>query len=316
LRHVGANDLVLAVTNPPALPFFALLVCKLRRARYLLLIHDVYPDVLVAASVLRSDSLLARGIDWLTRRLYEHAERVIVLGRDMEDLVTRRLGHAPGRVMMIPNWADLTRIQPKPSTQSTLRAELGLSERFIVQYSGNMGQTHGLEAVLEAARQLQHQDHIHFLLIGSGAKKRWVKEYVGQHHLTNVTVLPSRPAADLQDSLAAGDVALIAFVPGMRGVSVPSRMYNNLSAGKPIIAVADPDSELGLVVREEIIGWVVPPGHPHQLAAAILEAQADPEQLSQMGARARLVVESKYSLEHAIRAYCELFRSLTCTPQT
>lgn len=316
LRHIRAHDLVLTVTNPPALPFFALLVCKLRKARCLLLIHDVYPDVLVAAGMLRPDSLVARGIDWLTRGLYEHAECVIVLGRDMADLVTRRSGHAPGRVKVIPNWADLAHIQPKPSIQSSLRAELGLRDKFVVQYSGNMGRTHGLETVLEAVRQLRHHEHIHFLLIGSGAKKRWVEEHVCQHHLTNLTVLPSRPATDLQDLLAAGDIGLIAFVPGMRGISVPSRMYNSLSAGRAIIAVADADSELGWVVREENVGWVVPPGDPDQLVVAILEAQSDAEQLFQMGARARLVAESKYSPEHAIRAYCELFRNLANFSQT
>ena len=97
-----------------------------------------------------------------------------------------------------------------------------------------------------------------------------------------------------------------ANVPGMAGVGVPSRLYNMMAAGKPILAVTEDDAEPARVVREEQIGWVVPPGQPDKIVTAILEAQAHPERLAEMGARARRAAEARYTFDHAIQAYLAL----------
>lgn len=125
-----------------------------------------------------------------------------------------------------------------------------------------------------------------------------------------MTVLGHVPGPELADTLNTCDVAVISFVSGMAGISVPSRMYNVMAAGKPLIALADENSELALVIKEEKIGWVVPPGDVDRFVAAIREARADPARLAEMGRRARLAVESKYSCEKAVNAYCELIAGL------
>lgn len=311
LRQIGSEDYVLVVTNPPLLPFLIMAACRLRRAKLLLLIHDVYPEVLIAAGMVKPNSLVARFLRWATRRLYRTAERIIVLGRDMERLISSKLGAHSGTIVIIPNWADLDEVSITPRAQSRLLEELKLNNKFVVQYSGNMGRTHGLECVLEAAKRIASVSDIHFLLIGSGAKKQWLEGSVQKSHLLNVTVLPSRPQSELSDSLNACDVAVISFVPGMAGISVPSRMYNVLAAGKPIIAVADDNSELALVVREERVGWVVPPDQPDRLVEAILEARSRPDLLIQMRQRSRAAAERRFSLENTISSYVRVIADLS-----
>jgi glycosyltransferase involved in cell wall biosynthesis len=151
------------------------------------------------------------------------------------------------------------------------------------------------------------------LFIGSGAKRSWLEQTVRKNNLANVTILPNRPRSDQPNFLNACDIAVVSLVPGMTGVSVPSRMYNIMAAGKPIIAVTDDDSELALVVQEEHIGWVAPPGQPDRIVGAIVEARACPQRLTEMGARARLAVETRYSPEKAIKAYQALV-GLDLTP--
>lgn len=310
LRQVRRNDCLLAVTNPPLLPFLMMAACRLRGAEFLLLVHDVYPEVLMATGVVDPRGVVAHLLGWATRRLYGTAVRIIVLGRDMEKLVSSRMRAYSDAVVIIPNWADLNEILVAPRSQNRLLRELNLTTKFVVQYSGNMGRTHGLECLLEAAIRLNRHDDIHFLFIGSGAKKPWLERAALSKRVRNVTILPPGPRRDLASSLNACDVAIISFVPGMAGVSVPSRMYNIMAAGKPIIAVADDNSELALVVREESIGWVVPPDQPDKVAEAVLEARAHPELLKQMGRRARLAAEKKYSFEKAIDSYVHLVASL------
>jgi glycosyltransferase involved in cell wall biosynthesis len=89
----------------------------------------------------------------------------------------------------------------------------------------------------------------------------------------------------------------------MAGVSVPSRMYNVLAAGRPILALADAHSEVALLVKEEEIGWVVTPGDAAGLARALREARADPQRLARMGMRARTLAEEKYTLGAVLDRY-------------
>jgi len=308
--RIGRRDVVLVVTNPSLLPFLVNWVCRLRGAKCLLLIHDVYPEVLIATGMARESSILARVVGWFTRRLYQTVSRIIVLGRDMADLSAHKLKGKSTKITIIPNWADLDLVSPQSRSENRLLNELDSSDRFVIQYAGNMGRTHDLESLWQAAQKLAHEKAVHFLFIGSGAKRHWLEQTIRDKELVNMTLLPRVPRGDLVTMLNACDVAIISFVPGMAGISVPSRMYNIMAAGKPIIAVADENSELGLVVKEERIGWVVPPGDVDRIVAAILDARANTACLAEMGQRARQAAETKYSFECVIESYHSLIQGL------
>lgn len=301
------GDRVLVVTNPPLLPFVISWACRLRRARCVLLIHDVYPNVAVAAGLLRSSSFVTRFLNRVVARLYRSVEHIVVLGRDMRDLVLQKLPPGDDRARIIPNWADTDLVQPRTGENRILR-EFGLLDKFVVQYSGNMGRSHNLEAIVGCAKALRHREDIHFFLSGSGAKKPWLSRIVREQKLKNVTVADRRPRGDLPELLTAGDVALITFVPGMAGISVPSRLYNMLAAGKPILALADPDSELALVIGEENVGLVIPPGDVAAFQRAILDLAAQPSRREEMGRRARQAAESTYQFHKILDAYCEVMQ--------
>jgi colanic acid biosynthesis glycosyl transferase WcaI len=282
IASVRRGDYLLVVTNPPLLPFVAATVAWLRGASLLLLVHDVYPDVLTASGLMERRGFLARRSRQLSRWLYGRARRTIVLGRDMKRLVETAMGVPGDSVAVIPNWADADVIHPTKRAENALLAELGLIEKFVVQYAGNMGYTHGLECLVDAMEKLE---------------------------LPNARVLGSRPRGDQPNFLNACDIAIITFVTGMAGVSVPSRMYNILAAGKAIIAVADDDSELAVVVRDERLGWVVPPGDANGIVQSVLAARRQPDVLLEMGRRARAVAE-RYSLSSATESYRRLLAGL------
>jgi glycosyltransferase involved in cell wall biosynthesis len=292
-RH---GDIVLVVTNPPLLPFMATLAARLRGARVILLIHDVYPEVLIATGFARPGSLLVRTVARLTRWLYRSVDQVIALGRDMKALVERKLDGAPQNVVIIPNWGDVVRVRPQPRNTNRVLSDLGLRDKFVIQFLGNIGRTHGVEMLIDAARLLAADPRVHFLFVGWGGRRAWLEETVARENLGNVTVRPGCSDAELPDFLNAADIAVIPFLPGMSGVSVPSRLYNVLAAGKPVLAVADPDSELARVVIEERVGWVVVPGDLAGLVEAI-GAAADPAARAEMGLRAREAAVSSYSYE-------------------
>jgi len=309
LRRITTNSIVIVVTNPPTIPFVVTLACMFRRAKCILLVHDVYPEVLVSAGLASEGSWVIMLLNRLSRWLYNRMAAIVVIGRDMERLVRQKIGSAH-RIELIPNWADLEEIRPTPRSQNQLLRRLGLVDKFVVQYSGNMGRTHGLEDILVAAQMLIDDPRIRFLLIGAGSRKGWLIAEVARLQLQNVIVLHLQDRDALCDSLNAADVAVISFLPGMSGVSVPSRMYNVLAAGKPIVAIADVDSELGTLVVEKQVGWVVPPHSTASLSRVLRSATQDGIGLATMAQRARRVVENEYGIEQVIAKYSALIEGL------
>ncbi len=308
LIHFRPGDKVIVVTNPPLLPFLVAFAAKMKKCASILLVHDVYPEVLVATGILRSKSFIFKIIQEAARWLYKQVAAIVVIGRDMGEIAATKC-HEHNKIHLITNWADLDIVVPSLRQENTVLKQHGLLNSFVMQYCGNMGRTHGLEYLIECAGLL-HDNYSHFLFIGSGARKSWLEREVVNRKLTNVTILPRCLREDLSENLNACDLAVISFVPGMSGISVPSRMYNIMAAGKPILAIADADSELAAVVKEEGIGWVVAPGEIDALIVAIQDAKSDLKRLRMMGEHARKIAEEKYSFATVIKSYRELLDSL------
>jgi len=228
----------------------------------------------------------------------------------MRDLVGKKLKGRRNRVVIATNWGDTAAVYPCERSGNQLLEKLSLSGRFVVQYCGNIGRTHGIKDIVEAAELLVPNPEYHFLLIGWGAKKQWAIEQKRARKLENLTVLDPLERSEFCDGLNACDVALISFSSGMAGISVPSRLYNVLAAGKPLLAVCDDDSELAAVVQEEEIGWVIPPGRSDLIVAALREAKSSPDRLCAMGERARKAAESKYTIARVLLVYKNLIEDL------
>ena len=222
LARLRPGDKVLVVTNPPLLPFLAALTCGIRRAKCILLVHDKCPEALVAAGVLKPNSLATRAFDRCVRRLYRSAEFIVTLGRDMQECVRSQAGGNPRRVVVIPNWADVETIRPQPRAENRLLRELGLLDKFVVQFAGNIGRMQDIESLVKCAEALRDHPNIHFVIVGWGAKRAWLDRIVGEPGHENITLLPSFPREASADILNACDVSISTLLPGMLGVSVPS----------------------------------------------------------------------------------------------
>ncbi len=303
LVRVGRGDSILAVTNPPSVPIVAALLSFLLRVPYSLVVHDVYPDIIAACGLTSRKSVSYRVMQKINRLVLQRAEQIFCIGRDMlEHLVgARGMGTGDG-IQVIPLWADCQEIRPSAKECNLLRRELGLLDKLVVLYAGNMGHPHGIETLAAAAKALEPDEDIRFLFMGSGPKQKLLDEMV-RRGARNIMVLPPRPRSEQSEFLNACDVSILSLVPGMLGLAVPSRTYNLMAAGKPIIALVAESSEVARVVREERIGWVVDPGEVEKTVQAIRAAKANPQLLISMGARARRAAETKYSPEIILKQF-------------
>lgn len=311
VMQVGRNDLVLVVTNPPILPLLAVVASKLRAARVVLLVHDVYPDVMIATGMIAANSLWASIGFALNRWLYRHVARIIVLGRDMAELAKSKLPRALwNQVVVIPNWADVDLITPEPRSTNSLLRELGIAEQSVVLYAGNMGRPNDLDVLVEAADRLRANAAIRFVFLGAGVRRTRLESQLRNRSLCNAVLLEPRPRSEQRLFLNACDVAVVSLVRGMRGVGVPSRLYNIFAAGRPAIVIGDDSSEAALLVKEIGAGWVVEPGDVDKLVSAIADALSVPDRLRTMGARARRAAEEEFSFDRIIEQYRSLLWSV------
>ena len=213
---------------------------------------------------------------------YRHADEVVTLGHDMAERIIAK-GVRADKVSVIPDWVDTGLI--RPLDRNPFRAQFG--ERFVVMYSGNIGLSQHLEAVLEAAERVANHPGIVFVLIGEGARKAALTKLARERGLANVMFLPYRPKEDLAESLGAADLHLIPLMRGAAGCLVPSKIYGILAAGRPFVAMMEAHAEVARIAREHRVGFVVEPGDAAALADAILSANRNRNELHAMGERAR-----------------------------
>lgn len=303
--RVKACDEVLAVSAPPSLPFLSAVAAKIKKADYSLIVHDKYPEQLVATKKLRVGSTIIRIFNRLNSWLYSGARKIIVVGRDMEELVRAQLatGGDGRKIEVIPNWAALEEVEPRTKKGNPLLAEIGIAEKFVFLYAGNMGHPQDVESIIECARRLRDHPEIRFIFIGGGFKRRWVQNEIDKNHLKNVYLLDEMPRDQQTTFLNACDVGFVSLVNEMYGLAMPSRTYNLLAAGKPILAITERNSEVERVVLEERVGWTVEPGNPDALLQAINMIYDARDQLEEMSARARAAAVSKYNRENSIEKY-------------
>ncbi len=304
LGKFDKNEDVLVVSAPPTLPFVTALAAKLRRAEYILIIQDKYPETLAAVGKLKADSFFFKLLNHFNGWLYSGAKKIIVVGRDMRELVNRQLTEVDKPpIEVIQNWASLEEIEPTERSDNELLQNLNLLDKFVFLYAGNMGHPQDIESIIECAKKLKNDERFHFLFIGSGVKRKWLEREVSCGELENVTVLDPKPRSEQKLFLNACDVGFVSLVNKMRGVAMPSRTYNILAAGKPVLALTEDNSEVVKVIEEDRVGWFVPPCEPDRLLQMIYKIYEERDKIPEMAIRARNAALHKHSLEVAVRKY-------------
>jgi glycosyltransferase involved in cell wall biosynthesis len=306
LARLRRGDVTLTVPAPFMLPYAFAAAAKLKGARSVLIMHDLYPDVLVMAGLLKPGSWLAKALHALNGPMFRALDAVVIIGRDTEKLLLRYRGMTREKIRFIPNWATLARGVRAVDPGNPYRRSL--SARFVVGLSGNLGFTHDPVIVFEAARLLRDNGDIHFLLSGWGVGFDQLKALQAEQKLPNVTLVDRVEDDQLEAFLSAADVWIIPYRKNVAGVSVPSRFYNLLAIGRPVILVAEPDAEAALTVIEHDVGWVVEPGNADELAKTVSRAAGarDPQR-----AERAAEIAGRFDFESAMTGYCGLIRELS-----
>jgi colanic acid biosynthesis glycosyl transferase WcaI len=286
-RRARRDTILVAMTDPPLISTVCSLATLLRGAILVNWIQDLFPEVAVELGVLRRGAGALKAIrNWSLRR----ARSNVVLGDLMAERVRSLIGSRDGRRVVIRhNWA-MEEVETIGSIENRFRIEWGLSDRFVVAYSGNLGRAHDFSVMLAAIRALPQVD---FVIIGGGAQLGAIR--AATEDLPNVQFHPYQPRELLSASLSAADAHFITLRPELEGLIVPSKFYGVLAAGRAAIFAGSDDGELARIIRRSECGVVVSSSDSSDLVHSIGELAANRSEARVKGQRARQLYEKEFN---------------------
>jgi colanic acid biosynthesis glycosyl transferase WcaI len=307
IRSVHADGLpfkvdgVLAMSPPLTLGLTGWCTKIIRRAPLVFNIQDVFPDAAIQTGAISNKKIIAAA-KWLERMSYQRSDAVVLLSQDLRTNIASKIDKKfHHRLHVIPNFVDTIAITPQ-DRMTAYRSELGIGNQLVVMYAGNVGFSQSLNLVVDAAARFPD---IAFVVNGDGAARKKLEEDCAQ--LTNVFFGDYQPIERLSEVLATGDIHLVPLRAGLASVSVPSKSYSILAAGRPMLAAIDPGTEIPNMLQQSGAGVAVEPDNSTAFIEALGQLVSRREELHEMGSRGRTWVETHVSPASVAAQYEAIF---------
>jgi colanic acid biosynthesis glycosyl transferase WcaI len=242
-------DVVLGLTSPPLVSVLASLFVRLKGGRFFYWVMDLNPDEAIAAGWLRKDSFVEKTFSALSVYSFKQSEKVFVLDRFMKEHVINK-GISDDKLVVIPPWSHDSTVGYNHKGRLSFRASHGLTDKFVVMYSGNHSPCHPLDTILSAARKLSNNAEIAFCFIGGGSEFNKAKVFAERYGLNNIMCLPYRPLDELSASLSAADLHVVAMGDRFAGLVHPCKIYNIIALGKPFLYVGPRESHISDIMSQ------------------------------------------------------------------
>ena len=292
LTIIPKPDVIIVPSPPLTIGLSAWILGALRRAPFIYNVQEIYPDIAIRLGAVRNRQLI-RLLFGLERFVYNKAGKVTVIAPRMRERLLEK-GVPKDKVTVVPNFVDVSDLQPLPKDNPFSRRH-GVHDKFVISYAGNLGPAQGLETFIEAARLLQDNPSIHFMIMGDGILRETLRQRVAELALRNLTFLPHQPYSLVPQIYATSDLNLVPQAAETGFDAVPSKVYRIMACARPVLAVTDPSSDLGQLVLDAQCGIVVAPGAPDALSEIIRTASCDRERWRQMGEAGRRHVVENYA---------------------
>jgi len=304
----GPADLVYVWGDPPTSGLAGWIISRLKRARFVYGVHDLWPDLVVASGMVRN-SMIARMIDALERFVSKRADLVIAISQGFRGKIVGK-GVRSDRVHVIPHWADGDLYKPM-SRNAALREHLGWTGRFILLYAGNVGRLQGLENLVAAAAQLEgSMGTLRIVIVGDGVERQQLKQLVSKLHCGNVQFIDPKPPQAIVEYSGAADVLYVGLKSSsLAPLSVPSKLQTYLACGRPVLCNV-PGETFDLVDHSKV-GVNCGSDTPEGIAQGVRELMAvSEEERAAMGRRARELFLRDFAMAALLVRHEKLMQSL------
>lgn len=302
-------DLIFAISNPPINSYIGLMLKKQYKAPFVYMNWDLYPQVIeygIKNPVVKYVCNIWH--KWNSRN-YPKIDRMLTIGKIMAETMNKGIAsNIP--ITVLPISVDVNLLRPVRKDNNPFSREYGLTDKFVILYSGKMGMGHNIEIILETSSLLADVEDIQFVFIGDGPKYTVVQQFISEHKLRNVLLLPLQPNEIFPYSMACGDIGIVSQEASMAHLFMPSKSYSMMACGEAIIGIGSEHDDLKLLIEKENIGFCITDMNPETLANAILKLYNNQELINKFKQKARKVAESKFSVDILQSRYAQLFNDL------
>ena len=306
-QSAGADyDVILAPNGSFFTGITAWLIGALRGIGFIYNVQDIYPDVPFKAGQLEP-RWQVRGLAWLERFMYRRAAHITVISHAQRaNLLSKKVPET--RITVIPNFVDMTRFRRSENAENEYAQRW--RGKFVVMHAGNLGFAYDFDTLLEAAVLMRHEPDIHFVIVGDGVRKAELEEYARSRGLANVEFMEFQPEAQLPELRAATAVQLSLYRHGSSALSLPSKLYEIMASGKPLIASAERGSDIAALLEQSGSGLRIDPEDAEQIVNAVRQLHDDSPLCARMSAAGRAYVSAHHSLTAAADAYESLLERI------
>ena len=285
------NCEIVYVTNPPVSYLASLILNR----PFSVIVYDTYPDALRNIGIRQGHWLYELWSKW-NRKLFNKAKHIFTLSEGMAQQISNYVDR--NRIKVVPLWAASESFSPMDKKDNSFVLKNALENKFVVLYSGNMGYTHNVDVLVEVADILRDKDNIHFLFIGDGKKKQEMMQSVKEKQLHNCSFMNYQSFDILPYSLASADLGVVALNDETALTSVPSKTFNLLAVGAPLLCIAPKHSEIARIVSKFNNGFVCPATEVPDIANFIENLSKDKELQKQLSLNS-LKAATEFTKENA-----------------
>ncbi len=298
-------DYVLVYSNPPIAPLYIGYLCRKRRIRYSVMVWDIYPNLIEKMSL----SLFFKPILSLwhifNKKIYDCAQSVITLGDEMACIVNDDMSDNTAHI--IENWSSPGYMKPVKKSDNVFIEKHNLSNKFIVLYSGKMGLGHEIKTILKASEDCRDNDVV-FLFIGSGPGADIVRKHMTLSKKSNVRYLPLQDSEMFKYSMASGDVGIVSQLKGLEKYFMPSKTYDMMAAGLPLIGISSGQNDLRKTISKYECGYNVNSGDSKNLLECIVKLKSDLGIRILMSNNSRKAVDTFFNIDIVFKRYTEILK--------
>lgn len=309
LQLLGSGDIVIAKTDPPMISIVVKVVAKVRKAKQVNWLQDLFPEILIPLGIMRKTN----GVYKLIKSLRNRSLRNVACNVAIGEIMAKHLGDADldsEKIRVIHNWADGKKIFPVGHDDNSLRVEWGLQDKFVIAYSGNLGRGHEFDRILHLIDIFKTSERIQFLFIGGGAKFESLAAACKERCFANVLFKPYQDRELLHLSLSVADVHMISLMAELEGLIVPSKFYGIAAAGRPMIFFGDKEGELAQLIRKNELGWVISSNKDIEYQQLVNDLNTNLDKVSVMGGEARILFEQCFTKQYALNQWAALFKAI------
>ena len=303
-------DAIFVQSTPPTQGAMAAIIKKFKKIPFIYNLQDVFPDSMGGMGLTKKGSLIYKIGRRIENYTYKNADKIIVISDDIKSNIIEK-GVPEEKIVVVSNWIDSDVVHPIPDEDNYLFEKFNIPKnKFLVTYAGNLGYAQNIDVIIEAARDLEYNNDIVFVIFGKGAQE---DEYrYKAKNLNNIMFFPIQPYSEVSYVYSMGDVSIVPCRKGIGSGAMPSKTWSIMATGTPVLASFDKNTSMEKLLSEEKVGLFSDADDHMMLSQNILKLFGDKDLCNEYGRNAREYVKKNLSREKCTKEYIEVINNVAC----